>query len=134
MSTSRPKTSIGFQLHARDDANKRHASFDPVTLQRIPYGRLQNPVSGLPYTTVRRLKQQFDSGAKIVSGLRRVLEYKLGGELPDQEVAGVVDWLLSEAVSLLIVNLLMFSRIHAHSHNLPTKTCRYCILPVTVAI
>jgi len=134
MSTSQPQTSIGFQLDARDEVNERRASFDPTTLQRTPYGRSQTPGSGLPYTTVRRLKQQFDSGAKIVSGLRRVLEYKLGEELPDEEVAGVVDWLLSEAVSLLIVNLLMFRRTLAHSHNLPTKTCRYCILPVTVAI
>ena len=133
MSRSRPQTSIGFQIHDHDEENERRASFDPATLQRIPYGRPQTPVSGLPYTAVRRLKQRFDSGAKIVSGLRRVLEYKLGEELPDEEVAGVVDWLLSEAVTLLIVNLLMFRRVHAHSHNLPTKTCRYCILPVTVA-
>lgn len=71
-----------------------------------------------------------------MSGLRRVLEYKLGEELPDEEVAGMVDWLLSDAVSVLnvlIVNLLMFRQTHVRSHNSQIKICHYYFPPATVA-
>ena len=61
-------------------------------------GRPQTPVSELSFVAVRKLKQQFNSGAKIVSALRKALEYKFGEEMAVEEVAHVVDWLLSEGV------------------------------------
>jgi hypothetical protein len=57
-------------------------------------------VTGISYTSLRRLRQHFDSGAKIVSGIRKVLEHRLDVELSDEEVSNVVEWLISDDVNL----------------------------------
>lgn len=67
-----------------------------------------------------RLKPQFDSGAKIVSGLPRVLEYRLG--VADENESGIIDWLLIDAVSLLLLNLECF-RLKEDYHYIVLLFC-----------
>jgi hypothetical protein len=73
----------------------RRSTLDPSTME---FARPDTPVSGIPHSMIRRIKQKYDTGAKIVDAIKQGIEMKTGGSLPDEEINRIVDTLLSRDV------------------------------------
>ena len=62
--------------------------------------RAQTPVQGLEYSTVRKVKLKFDTGAKIINLIRRRLELETCAAVDEAHLSESVDVLLHTEVTL----------------------------------
>jgi hypothetical protein len=100
---SRPMTSIGIPSRMTDGEDpqqiqERRSTLDPATMKTMRIPRPETPVSGIPHSMIRKIKQRYDTGAKIVDAIKQGIEIKTGGYLNDEETNRIVDTLLSSEV------------------------------------
>jgi hypothetical protein len=84
---------------------------DPSLMRaQIGMDRAQTPVSGLEYSTVRKMKLKYDTGAKIINVIRRAVELATSATVNDAQLGELVDVLLDTEVSFPS-NLLLWSEL-----------------------
>jgi hypothetical protein len=96
-------TSIGIPSRTEEGEDpqrkqERRSTLDPATMNAIRMPRPETPVSGIPHSMIRKIKQRYDTGAKIVDAIKHGIEIKTGGYLSDEETNRIVDTLLSAEV------------------------------------
>ena len=105
MTGNRPHTASGvgagrFLAEPDEDENPRRISLDPRVMRA--HGNADRPhtlVTGIDYCTVRKLKMKFDTGAKIVRGIKRAVELVTSTQVDDSQLSEIVDIILDSEVS-----------------------------------
>jgi|SRR5579859_4294431 len=90
-----PSSMVGGEYSRLNRMEDRRTTLDPSTMNTMSHTRPETPVSGIPYSMIRRIKQKYNTGAKIVDAIKRAIEIKTGGDLTDEEINQLVDTLMS---------------------------------------
>ena len=101
-----PQTALGIEDNRflegdlEPAASTRRISLDPRIIRNVTEPiRTQTPVAGLDYSTVRQIKLKFDTGAKIISAIRKTLEV-CSGPVDDEQFSELISYLLDNEVIL----------------------------------
>jgi hypothetical protein len=81
--------------------NPRRVSLDPRVMRgHGSADRPDTPVGGIDYSTIRKLKTKFDTGAKIVHVIKRVIELVTSAHVDDSQLVEIVDIILRSEVTM----------------------------------